>query len=494
VKKTFVLLLLLLPALASAATPVSQCGSLAASGEYVLSGNVNAAPGADCFVVAGDGVSLDCAGFRVVGSNGGTGFKNAGFAGVALRGCTIQNFSVGVSFEGATEFSGGSITSNAVSGTVALKVASARSVSVSQNSFSGPVELADSSSLVFSTNTLNAAGTGVLHLNGVADSLFSDNAVSSGGEYALWAQASRNNVFNGGSFAGLATDALLDSSPANSFVETSFFHRTAAFSGAGDGNSFKNCLVDPRRFAWLSGDARVVVKNSALARVLQANGSAAEGASVNASASAGGPSFFSGSTNAEGVSQWFDVTVFDGNAAAHSAQSPYSLYASRGSAFSSVSGITSSPSQETTLTLGAAASPALTPTPSASPSASPSAAPNASVSPVASPSAAAASAFPSLGGRREQESAQAASLGVEASVSPSSGASLSAAFEGDGNAAEAFAAELAERAKPSPCPTPACAWCGVANALPWWVWVACALIVVAVVWWWDKQRQPYWMR
>jgi hypothetical protein len=30
--------------------------------------------------------------------------------------------------------------------------------------------------------------------------------------------------------------------------------------------------------------------------------------------------------------------------------------------------------------------------------------------------------------------------------------------------------------------------------LPWWVWVACALIVVAVVWWWDKQRQPYWMR
>ncbi|MEM0475177.1 MAG: NosD domain-containing protein [Candidatus Norongarragalinales archaeon] len=457
--------------LASAATPLSQCSSLS-SGDYVLVQDVYAAPpGTDCFVASSAGVSLDCAGFRVVGSQGGVGFKNPGFANVALRGCTIQNFSVGVSFEGSTAFSGGSIASNAVSGTsTSLKIINARSLSVSQNSFSGVVQASSSSELVFSSNTLNAVEPGALKLEGVTSSIFSSNAVSSGGEYALWATASSSNSFQGGSFAGATTDALLDSSPPNSFTETNFFHGSVAFAGSSDGAVFKDCALDAARLRWLSGAARVTVKNSARVRTLDANGVAVEGASVNATA-ADGASLFFGWTNAAGLTDWFEVIVFQGSESDGSTQSSYLVRASK-NGFSSSATEHSSPKKETTLYLGASPSPI--PSASASPAASPSASIAASLSPT---SRASPFAYPWLSGA----SVSPAVVDASAAASPVvSEALLSVRGVGVGEAAAELGAEIPDYARTSPSPALSCVWCGVASAAPWWAWVGGAFAVIAL--------------
>lgn len=84
---------------AAAPTPISTCTTISATGSYVLSNNLVAGRG-DCLIVAADFVTVDFAGFAIIGNKSGDGVTDLGHAppyrGIVIRNGTVENCKRGV--------------------------------------------------------------------------------------------------------------------------------------------------------------------------------------------------------------------------------------------------------------------------------------------------------------------------------------------------------------------------------------------------------------
>ena len=84
----------------AAPSPVSTCGTLAATGSYILTANLTAS--GDCLVVKADFVTIDLAGFVISGNGKGSGISTKGNPdGVTVRNGVIQNFKRGLDLRAA---------------------------------------------------------------------------------------------------------------------------------------------------------------------------------------------------------------------------------------------------------------------------------------------------------------------------------------------------------------------------------------------------------
>ncbi len=122
---------------AAAPTTISNCTTITTPGSFVLSKNLTPTKG-DCLVVAADFVTIDFAGFAIVGNNTGDGVTDLNHApphrGVVIRNGTVENCKRGVylansiwsvvegmrvignSDSGITANTGGVVLGNVVSG------------------------------------------------------------------------------------------------------------------------------------------------------------------------------------------------------------------------------------------------------------------------------------------------------------------------------------------------------------------------------------------
>jgi parallel beta-helix repeat protein len=92
--------------LAAAAIPIhaanneiNKCQTIDVSGSYVLNQNIepNTRAGGDCLTINVDFVTIDLAGYSIIGHNSGFGVAiNSARRGVTIRGGTIRNFSTGI--------------------------------------------------------------------------------------------------------------------------------------------------------------------------------------------------------------------------------------------------------------------------------------------------------------------------------------------------------------------------------------------------------------
>lgn len=85
-------------------TPISECQRIAAPGSYVLSGNLTAA--GDCLVITVDFVTIDLAGFAIIGDGTGSGIRaeappSSSLAGIAVRNGTVASFAAGIDLPNA---------------------------------------------------------------------------------------------------------------------------------------------------------------------------------------------------------------------------------------------------------------------------------------------------------------------------------------------------------------------------------------------------------
>jgi Periplasmic copper-binding protein (NosD) len=92
-------------AAAPAALPDCSGGAQSLStGSYVLSGNQNAKANSDCWLISGNGITIDLQGFTVTGS--GTSCSCAAFdvdlthTSIVIRNGTIRNFPIGIALSG----------------------------------------------------------------------------------------------------------------------------------------------------------------------------------------------------------------------------------------------------------------------------------------------------------------------------------------------------------------------------------------------------------
>ena len=112
--------------LASAAIPIyaanneiNKCQTVDVSGSYVLAQNIepNTRAGGDCLTINVDFVTIDLAGYSIIGHNSGTGVEiNALRRGITIRGGTIQNFQIGIDLHVAASRAGAIIRNNVCSG------------------------------------------------------------------------------------------------------------------------------------------------------------------------------------------------------------------------------------------------------------------------------------------------------------------------------------------------------------------------------------------
>jgi hypothetical protein len=90
--------------MASAQTPISECGSIRESGAYQLVNNLRAS--GDCLVVAADAaadITIDLNGFTIRGDGTGSGIRgDKPFDGFTVRNGTVRNFNIGLSLFGNT--------------------------------------------------------------------------------------------------------------------------------------------------------------------------------------------------------------------------------------------------------------------------------------------------------------------------------------------------------------------------------------------------------
>jgi hypothetical protein len=82
-------------------TQITACQTLSASGSYVLANNLN--PSADCLVIDAESVTIDLAGFSIVGAHTGAGIRTAR----ELRDTVVRNGSI-FGFESGISLVGGS--------------------------------------------------------------------------------------------------------------------------------------------------------------------------------------------------------------------------------------------------------------------------------------------------------------------------------------------------------------------------------------------------
>lgn len=164
--------LLVAPALnASAApTPISACGTISATGSYVLTQNLTTS--GDCLTVSAPGVSINLNGFKIGGASAtGTAIKAAlgtGYNGLNVHNGVIANFIVGI-------YAGG----NAVRiENVKLLGASGTAISVGDNAFIKDTTIAPGASGISAGNGLRLIDSAVI--NGVRAVSAGDNACVSG--------------------------------------------------------------------------------------------------------------------------------------------------------------------------------------------------------------------------------------------------------------------------------------------------------------------------
>jgi parallel beta-helix repeat protein len=86
---------------ADSATPIQDCRTIDEAGEYVLAGNLTVSD--DCLSVTADGVTIDGAGYGIVGNGSGTAISAAGVDELTVSNVTVTNWATGVSLRDVTD-------------------------------------------------------------------------------------------------------------------------------------------------------------------------------------------------------------------------------------------------------------------------------------------------------------------------------------------------------------------------------------------------------
>jgi hypothetical protein len=101
-------------ALASGPVKITKCQTITISGSYAVENNLTAT--GDCLVIAADFVTIDLAGFVLMGNRSGAGvvdpFPPAAHRGVVVRNGTVTNFGVGISLGDGSRVEGVQAISN----------------------------------------------------------------------------------------------------------------------------------------------------------------------------------------------------------------------------------------------------------------------------------------------------------------------------------------------------------------------------------------------
>ena len=198
-------------------------------------------------VVDADGVTLDCAGFSVIGTNDSNGIVIDGHSGIAVRNCVVQQFVYGIVVMNSSE---GLLENNEArwNGLSGIDVTGSVGVVVRQNTMhengfdagysgidveygSSNIEVSgntswgnagngfytfESSDLVFTNNVAYSNSQGFGLDAGTTDSLFSDNVVRENSGNGFGSVSSSGNRFIGNTAAGNALGGFsLHRSPSN---------------------------------------------------------------------------------------------------------------------------------------------------------------------------------------------------------------------------------------------------------------------------------------
>jgi parallel beta-helix repeat protein len=197
----------------AAPAPVSACGTLAASGSYLLTGNLTAS--GDCLVVGADFVTLDLAGFVISGNGKGSGVTTSGNpAGVTVRNGVIQNFKTGLDLRAAAGVmvEGVRAFNNADQG---LRVGS-------ESLVQGNVATANGNGILVDHNSLVAANVAALNdkqgLEAGWNSTITGNTASKNGQDGL--EAGNHNTLSNNTASDNGQKGLSTKCPSNVVANT----------------------------------------------------------------------------------------------------------------------------------------------------------------------------------------------------------------------------------------------------------------------------------
>jgi parallel beta-helix repeat protein len=245
--------------------PLLAVGAHATSTWYINSNTTLTEDHYGSIVIDADNVTLDCAGWRVVGTNGSDGIVIDGHSGVAVRNCIIQQFVYGI------------VVSNASAGLLEHN-------EVRWNGLSG-IAVAGSVDIVVRQNTMHENGfdagySGIDVEYGSSDVVVSGNTSWGNAGNGFYTYQSSNLVFdNNGAFSNWrGFDLDLE-------VTDSTFSNNRAVNNAGDG--FSVVLSDDNQFIAneVSGNGgRGFQVHRSSGNVLRSNhvqGNSADGISLN---------------------------------------------------------------------------------------------------------------------------------------------------------------------------------------------------------------------
>jgi parallel beta-helix repeat protein len=99
--------------LGSTITNLTGCGSIDASGNYILGSNISS--GGTCITINASNVTLDCQGYSITGNGTGYGISNNGFDNGVVKNCVISKFSRGMYYYSNANYN--NLTNNTINNT-----------------------------------------------------------------------------------------------------------------------------------------------------------------------------------------------------------------------------------------------------------------------------------------------------------------------------------------------------------------------------------------
>jgi len=215
------------------ATPLSDCGNISYSVNYVLTGDVGNS--GTCFTIEADNVTLDCDGHTITGSGPGNGIYNDGHSYVTVKNCVVTGFDGGISFgNGASH---GTITNNtARANTYNIGVSGSDHNTIINNTagpggYIGIILSGGSSYNLIADNHASGNGMGI-HFNSCSDNMISDNTVDSNG-YGIYLYVSPSNIVANNTVS-LNSDFGLAPGASNAIYNNILNNTVNAVMGAGN--------------------------------------------------------------------------------------------------------------------------------------------------------------------------------------------------------------------------------------------------------------------
>jgi len=81
---------------------IKECQTITQPGSYVVTGNISAS--GDCLVIGANNVTIDLAGFLIIGDNTGDGITDEGnlVVGTTIQNGTVSNFAIGINLRSSS--------------------------------------------------------------------------------------------------------------------------------------------------------------------------------------------------------------------------------------------------------------------------------------------------------------------------------------------------------------------------------------------------------